>query len=62
MRALHELGALRVQAALAYDIAAVKCRGPMAITNFDVSEYQQELDNLDSVRWPSRRLSLSNVL
>jgi hypothetical protein len=38
------------QAALAYDVAAIKCRGPMAITNFDISEYEQELNNLESVR------------
>jgi hypothetical protein len=37
------------QAALAYDIAAIKCRGPAAITNFDIQEYRVELDNLHSV-------------
>ena len=42
------------QAALAYDIAAVKCRGPAAITNFDIHEYREELENLHSVRAPHR--------
>jgi hypothetical protein len=37
------------QAALAYDIAAVKCRGPAAITNFNIQEYRAELENLHSV-------------
>lgn len=38
------------QAALAYDLAAVKCRGQTAITNFPISEYKGELDNFESVR------------
>lgn len=38
------------QAALAYDLMAVKCRAGHAITNFDLNEYQPELDNLDAVR------------
>lgn len=37
------------QAALAYDLAAVKCRGQTAITNFPISEYKGELDNFESV-------------
>jgi hypothetical protein len=38
------------QAALAYDIAAIKCRGTGAITNFNVSNYQQDLAHLGEVR------------
>lgn len=38
------------QAALAYDLAAVKCRGQTAITNFPISEYKGELDNFESVQ------------
>ena len=37
------------QAALAYDLAAVKCRGHTAITNFPISDYKQELEHHDSV-------------
>jgi hypothetical protein len=37
------------QAALAYDLAAVKCRGHTAITNFPISDYKPELENHDSV-------------
>lgn len=42
------------QAALAYDLAAVKCRGQTAITNFPISEYKGELDNFESVCIPAR--------
>lgn len=38
------------QAALAFDIAAVKYRGAEAVTNFDISNYAQELANLDQVQ------------
>jgi hypothetical protein len=38
------------QAALAYDLAAIKCRGHTAITNFPISDYKLELENHDSVR------------
>lgn len=38
------------QAALAYDLAAVKCRGPDAPTNFPIDNYRAELENIDSVR------------
>ena len=31
-------------AARAYDIAALACKGPMVATNFDSSEYSEELD------------------
>ncbi len=31
-------------AARAYDIAALACKGPMVATNFDSSEYTEELD------------------
>jgi AP2-like factor, euAP2 lineage len=37
------------QAALAYDLAAVRCRGHTAITNFPISDYKLELENHDSV-------------
>jgi len=45
------------QAALAYDIAAVKCRGISAITNFDRSNYSRELASLQQVN--ERELILS---
>lgn len=35
------------QAALAYDLAAVKFRGRGAATNFDTSAFEQELAQLD---------------
>lgn len=31
-------------AARAYDIAALACKGPMVATNFDASEYTKELE------------------
>lgn len=34
------------QASVAYDMAAVKCRGVGAITNFDISNYERELAHL----------------
>lgn len=37
------------QAALAYDIAAIKCRGSKAVTNFALENYQEELQNLQEV-------------
>ena len=38
------------EAAIAYDLAAVKFRGQGAIANFPVENYQAELDNLETVR------------
>lgn len=38
------------QAALAYDIAAIKCRSHNAITNFDLSNYESEMAYLGTVR------------
>jgi len=46
------------QAALAYDIAAVKCRGKSAITNFSRSNYSRELANLEQVDEKELILSL----
>ena len=37
------------QAARAYGLAAVKCLGQAAMTNFPMSDYDQELKHLDSV-------------
>ena len=39
-----------VQAALAYDLAAVKFRGRSAATNYDTSAFERELAQLDEVR------------
>ena len=46
------------QAALAYDIAAVKCRGVSAITNFNRSGYSREFANLQQVDEKELILSL----
>jgi hypothetical protein len=37
------------QAALAYDLAAIKCRGMDAVTNFDKTDYAEELKFRDRV-------------
>lgn len=46
------------QAALAYDIAAVKCRGNDAVTNYPIANYAQELANLEQVTKDELVLSL----
>jgi len=46
------------QAALAYDVAAIKCRGEEASTNFDMNDYAQELAALNSVGKEELVLSL----
>ena len=46
------------QAALAYDVTAVKCRGDDAATNFDMDDYRQELAALDDVDKDELILSL----
>jgi len=46
------------QAALAYDVAAVKCRGEDAVTNFCMEDYKQELKRLDGVNKDELVLSL----
>eukprot|EP01024_Parvocaulis_polyphysoides_P060495 TRINITY_DN6606_c0_g3_i4.p1 TRINITY_DN6606_c0_g3~~TRINITY_DN6606_c0_g3_i4.p1 ORF type:complete len:381 (+),score=74.42 TRINITY_DN6606_c0_g3_i4:190-1332(+) len=46
------------QAALAYDLAAIKCRGQDATTNYDVQNYQYELNNLESITKDDLILSL----
>ena len=40
------------QAALAYDLAAIKCRGEEAQTNFPLDKYAQELRHVDEARVP----------
>ena len=46
------------QAALAYDVAAVKCRGDDAATNFCMDDYAQELARLDGIGKEELVLSL----
>jgi AP2-like factor (euAP2 lineage) len=46
------------QAALAYDVAAVKCRGEDAVTNFCMEDYKQELKRLHGVNKDELVLSL----
>ena len=41
------------QAALAYDLAALKFRGPDAATNYDTANYVQELLQFNDVRAPA---------
>ena len=41
--------ATEVQAARAYDLAALKCHGQAAITNFPISDYEQDLEQQKSV-------------
>ena len=43
---------MRGQAALAYDLAALKFRGPDAATNYDTANYVQELLQFNDVRAP----------
>jgi hypothetical protein len=40
-----------VQAALAYDLAAIKCRGEDAQTNFPMAKYAQELRHVNEARF-----------
>lgn len=44
------------QAALAYDLAAIKCRGEDAQTNFSIHKYSEELKHVDEVRTPVFRV------
>jgi AP2-like factor (euAP2 lineage) len=46
------------QAALAYDVAAIKCRGEEAATNYDADDYKQELAGLSQVTKEELVLSL----
>ena len=46
------------QAALAYDVAAVKCRGDDAVTNFCMEDYAQELRGIANVNKEELVLSL----
>ena len=46
------------QAALAYDIAAVRCRGREAQTNYALSGYENELVDLERISTPELVLSL----
>ncbi len=49
---------MRAQAALAYDLAAVKFRGRGAATNFDTSAFDAELAQLDEARSALAQVSM----
>jgi hypothetical protein len=46
------------QAAIAYDLCALKCRGTQATTNFHMANYARELEKLDSISKEELILSL----
>eukprot|EP00898_Chlorokybus_atmophyticus_P007657 jgi/Chlat1/7893/Chrsp66S07202 len=46
------------QAALAHDIAAIKCRGLNAVTNFDINNYRDELEHIEEVTTEELVMSL----
>lgn len=49
------------QAALAYDLAAIKCRGEEAQTNFAMAKYEKELRHMHEVRRRRRDASFPGV-
>ena len=53
-----EVFPIYLQAALAFDIAAIKFRGTAALTNFDISNYKNELESLGEVSAEELVLSL----
>jgi len=46
------------QAAVAYDLIAIRCRGERAQTNFDIQNYRGELENLNEISEEDLVLSL----
>ena len=46
------------QAAVAYDLIAIRCRGERAQTNFDIQNYRGELENLNEITEEDLVLSL----
>ena len=50
------------QAALAYDLAAIKCRGEDAQTNYAIAKYEEELKHMEEVPFLVFVCTMSTVM